>query len=37
MSLPPAPPAGTAPMFNGDRIEIEIPNVGVLANPIADA
>ncbi|MEY8578012.1 fumarylacetoacetate hydrolase family protein [Corynebacteriaceae bacterium 6-324] len=30
-------PAGTEAMVNGDRIEIEIPKVGILANPIADA
>ena len=30
-------PAGTAPMYDGDRIEVEIPKVGVLANPIENA
>lgn len=30
-------PAGTEPMVPGDRIEVEIPGVGVLANPIARA
>ncbi|MDY3127927.1 MAG: fumarylacetoacetate hydrolase family protein [Corynebacterium sp.] len=30
-------PAGTAPMVPGDTIEIEIPRVGVLANPVARA
>jgi 2-keto-4-pentenoate hydratase/2-oxohepta-3-ene-1,7-dioic acid hydratase in catechol pathway len=27
-------PAGTAPLKDGDRIEIEIPGVGVLSNPV---
>jgi 2-keto-4-pentenoate hydratase/2-oxohepta-3-ene-1,7-dioic acid hydratase in catechol pathway len=27
-------PAGTAPMQDGDRVEIEIPGVGVLANAV---
>jgi 2-keto-4-pentenoate hydratase/2-oxohepta-3-ene-1,7-dioic acid hydratase in catechol pathway len=27
-------PAGTAPMSDGDRVEVEIPGVGVLANPV---
>jgi 2-keto-4-pentenoate hydratase/2-oxohepta-3-ene-1,7-dioic acid hydratase in catechol pathway len=27
-------PAGTAPLKDGDRVEIEIPGVGVLANPV---
>lgn len=27
-------PAGTAPLSDGDRVEIEIPGVGVLANPV---
>lgn len=27
-------PAGTAPMFDGDTIEIEIPGVGSLINPV---
>jgi 2-keto-4-pentenoate hydratase/2-oxohepta-3-ene-1,7-dioic acid hydratase in catechol pathway len=27
-------PAGTAPLNDGDRIEIEIPGVGVLSNPV---
>ena len=26
-------PAGTAPLKDGDRVEVEIPGVGVLANP----
>lgn len=30
-------PAGTAPMYDGDRIEVEIPKVGILANPIENA
>jgi 2-keto-4-pentenoate hydratase/2-oxohepta-3-ene-1,7-dioic acid hydratase in catechol pathway len=27
-------PAGTAPLNDGDRVEIEIPGVGVLSNPV---
>ena len=27
-------PAGVGPLADGDRIEIEIPGVGVLANPV---
>jgi 2-keto-4-pentenoate hydratase/2-oxohepta-3-ene-1,7-dioic acid hydratase in catechol pathway len=27
-------PAGTAPLQDGDRVEIEIPGVGVLTNPV---
>ena len=27
-------PAGTAPMTDGDRVEVEIPGVGVLTNPV---
>ena len=27
-------PAGTAPLRDGDRVEIEIPGVGVLTNPV---
>ena len=30
-------PAGTAEMFPGDRIEIEIPGIGKLANPVERA
>ena len=30
-------PAGTAAMFPGDRIEIEIPGIGKLANPVERA
>jgi 2-keto-4-pentenoate hydratase/2-oxohepta-3-ene-1,7-dioic acid hydratase in catechol pathway len=29
-------PAGTAPMQDGDRVEIEIPGVGVLSTPVKD-
>jgi 2-keto-4-pentenoate hydratase/2-oxohepta-3-ene-1,7-dioic acid hydratase in catechol pathway len=29
-------PAGTAPLRNGDIVEIEIPGVGVLSNPVRD-
>ncbi|MBA3319263.1 MAG: fumarylacetoacetate hydrolase family protein [Gemmatimonadales bacterium] len=29
-------PAGTAPLKDGDRVEIEIPGVGVLSNPVKD-
>ena len=27
-------PAGTAPLKDGDRVEIEIPGIGVLTNPV---
>jgi 2-keto-4-pentenoate hydratase/2-oxohepta-3-ene-1,7-dioic acid hydratase in catechol pathway len=27
-------PAGTAPLKDGDRVEVEIPGVGVLTNPV---
>jgi len=27
-------PAGTAPLTDGDRVEVEIPGVGVLSNPV---
>jgi 2-keto-4-pentenoate hydratase/2-oxohepta-3-ene-1,7-dioic acid hydratase in catechol pathway len=27
-------PAGTAPLFDGDRVEVEIPGVGVLSNSV---
>jgi 2-keto-4-pentenoate hydratase/2-oxohepta-3-ene-1,7-dioic acid hydratase in catechol pathway len=27
-------PAGTGPLKDGDRVEIEIPGVGVLSNPV---
>ena len=27
-------PAGTAPMNDGDRVEVEIPGVGILGNPV---
>jgi 2-keto-4-pentenoate hydratase/2-oxohepta-3-ene-1,7-dioic acid hydratase in catechol pathway len=27
-------PAGTAPLHAGDRVEVEIPGVGVLSNPV---
>ena len=30
-------PAGTAEMFPGDRIAIEIPGIGTLANPVERA
>ena len=30
-------PAGTAEMFPGDRIEVEIPGIGSLANPVERA
>ena len=29
-------PAGTGPLKDGDRVEIEIPGVGVLSNPVKD-
>ena len=30
-------PAGTAEMFPGDRIEVEIPGIGSLTNPVERA
>ena len=30
-------PAGTAEMVPGDTIEIEIPGIGTLSNPVAEA
>ncbi len=27
-------PAGTAPLADGDRVEVEIPGVGILSNPV---
>ena len=27
-------PAGVGPLVDGDRVEVEIPGVGVLANPV---
>jgi 2-keto-4-pentenoate hydratase/2-oxohepta-3-ene-1,7-dioic acid hydratase in catechol pathway len=27
-------PAGTAPLADGDVVEVEIPGVGVLSNPV---
>jgi 2-keto-4-pentenoate hydratase/2-oxohepta-3-ene-1,7-dioic acid hydratase in catechol pathway len=30
-------PAGTAPMRAGDQVEVEIPGVGVLTNPVKDS
>jgi len=27
-------PAGTAPLSDGDVVEVEIPGVGVLSNPV---
>jgi 2-keto-4-pentenoate hydratase/2-oxohepta-3-ene-1,7-dioic acid hydratase in catechol pathway len=27
-------PAGTAPLHDGDVVEVEIPGVGVLSNPV---
>ncbi|MEP7228197.1 MAG: fumarylacetoacetate hydrolase family protein [Gemmatimonadales bacterium] len=30
-------PAGTAPLHNGDVVEVEIPGVGILSNPVRDA
>jgi 2-keto-4-pentenoate hydratase/2-oxohepta-3-ene-1,7-dioic acid hydratase in catechol pathway len=28
-------PAGVGPLLDGDRVEVEIPGLGVLANPVA--
>ena len=30
-------PAGTAPLRDGDQVEVEIPGVGVLTNPVRDS
>jgi 2-keto-4-pentenoate hydratase/2-oxohepta-3-ene-1,7-dioic acid hydratase in catechol pathway len=30
-------PAGTAPLHDGDVVEVEIPGVGILSNPVRDA
>jgi 2-keto-4-pentenoate hydratase/2-oxohepta-3-ene-1,7-dioic acid hydratase in catechol pathway len=30
-------PAGTAPLHHGDRVEVEIPGVGVLSNPVRNS
>jgi len=30
-------PAGTAPLFDGDRVEVEIPGVGVLSNHVKNS
>ena len=30
-------PAGTAPLQDGDRVEVEIPGVGVLSNPVRNS
>jgi len=30
-------PAGTAPLADGDQVEIEIPGVGVLSNPVRNS
>src|SRR5215210_765805 len=30
-------PAGTAPLQDGDVVEVEIPGVGILSNPVRDA
>ena len=30
-------PAGTAPLRHGDLVEVEIPGVGVLSNPVQDS
>ena len=27
-------PSGVGPLADGDRVEVEIPGVGVLANPV---
>jgi 2-keto-4-pentenoate hydratase/2-oxohepta-3-ene-1,7-dioic acid hydratase in catechol pathway len=27
-------PAGTAPLHDGDVVEVEIPGVGILSNPV---
>ena len=29
-------PAGTAPLHPGDVVEVEIPGVGILSNPVQD-
>ena len=29
-------PAGVGPLLDGDRVEVEIPGVGVLTNPVAE-
>jgi 2-keto-4-pentenoate hydratase/2-oxohepta-3-ene-1,7-dioic acid hydratase in catechol pathway len=28
-------PAGVGPLLDGDRVEVEIPGLGVLSNPVA--
>jgi 2-keto-4-pentenoate hydratase/2-oxohepta-3-ene-1,7-dioic acid hydratase in catechol pathway len=28
-------PSGVGPLTDGDRVEVEVPGVGVLANPVA--
>ena len=30
-------PAGTGPLQDGDRVEVEIPGVGVLSNPVRNS
>jgi 2-keto-4-pentenoate hydratase/2-oxohepta-3-ene-1,7-dioic acid hydratase in catechol pathway len=30
-------PAGTAPLHDGDVVEVEIPGVGILSNPVRGA
>jgi 2-keto-4-pentenoate hydratase/2-oxohepta-3-ene-1,7-dioic acid hydratase in catechol pathway len=30
-------PAGTAPLQHGDTVEVEIPGVGILSNPVRNA
>jgi 2-keto-4-pentenoate hydratase/2-oxohepta-3-ene-1,7-dioic acid hydratase in catechol pathway len=30
-------PAGTAPLHQGDTVEVEIPGVGILSNPVREA
>jgi 2-keto-4-pentenoate hydratase/2-oxohepta-3-ene-1,7-dioic acid hydratase in catechol pathway len=30
-------PAGTAPLQDGDRVEVEIPGIGVLTNPVRNS
>jgi 2-keto-4-pentenoate hydratase/2-oxohepta-3-ene-1,7-dioic acid hydratase in catechol pathway len=30
-------PAGTAPLHDGDQVEVEIPGVGVLSNPVRNS
>jgi 2-keto-4-pentenoate hydratase/2-oxohepta-3-ene-1,7-dioic acid hydratase in catechol pathway len=30
-------PAGTAPLQHGDVVEVEIPGVGILSNPVRGA